>query len=48
MENKPNKYIAVAYKLYTITDGKSELAEEAPADKPFVFISGFGISLEDL
>ncbi len=47
MENKPNKYIAVAYKLYTITDGKSELVEEAPADKPFVFISGFGISLED-
>ena len=47
MGNKPNKYIAVAYKLYTITDGKSELVEEAPADKPFVFISGFGISLED-
>jgi FKBP-type peptidyl-prolyl cis-trans isomerase SlyD len=47
MENKPNKYIAVAYKLYTITDGNSKLEEEAPADKPFQFISGFGITLED-
>jgi FKBP-type peptidyl-prolyl cis-trans isomerase SlyD len=47
MGNKPNKYIAVAYKLYTITDGKSELVEEAPADKPFRFISGFGLTLDD-
>lgn len=47
MENKPNKYIAVAYKLYTITDGNSKFEEEAPADKPFKFISGFGATLKD-
>ena len=33
-----NKYITVAYKLYTLTDGKKELLEEAPADHPFQFI----------
>ena len=46
MENQLNKYIAVAYQLYTVENGKEELVEEAPADKPFVFISGFGIALE--
>ncbi len=47
MENQLDKYIAVAYKLYTTNDGKEELVEEATADKPFQFISGFGITLED-
>ena len=41
-----NKYITVAYKLYTLTDGKKELLEEAPADHPFQFISGIGYTLE--
>lgn len=47
MENQLDKYITVAYKLYTTNDGKEELVEEATADKPFQFISGFGITLED-
>ena len=46
MNNKPNKYIAVAYKLYTVDEGNTNLVEEAPSDKPFQFISGFGIALE--
>lgn len=45
MEKAPNKYIAVAYKLYTVADGASDFIEEAPASKPFVFISGMGITL---
>lgn len=41
-----NKYITVAYKLYTIEDGERELVEEAKADHPFQFISGLGTTLE--
>lgn len=43
METIENKYIAVAYKMYAIKDGKEELAEEAGIDQPFQFISGFGL-----
>lgn len=46
MESKLNKYIAVAYKLYTVKDGKEKLVEEAPEAKPFQFISGYGITLD--
>jgi FKBP-type peptidyl-prolyl cis-trans isomerase SlyD len=41
-----NKYITVAYKLYTIEDGERELVEEAKANHPFQFISGLGAALE--
>jgi FKBP-type peptidyl-prolyl cis-trans isomerase SlyD len=47
MDQKTNKYIAVAYELYTVTDGEKELVEEAPAHHPFQFVSGFGYALED-
>ena len=48
METGNNKYIAVAYKLYTVDkDGKKEMMEEAKADHPFQFISGLGTTLED-
>lgn len=47
MDNKRNKYIAVSYKLYTVENGKSELVEQTSAGKPFQFISGFGITLEE-
>lgn len=46
MEKENNKFIAVAYKLYSVADGKETLIEEAPADRPFVFITGFGITLD--
>lgn len=46
METVENKYITVAYKLYTIEDGEKELAEEADAGHPFQFISGLGVTLE--
>ena len=46
MEKTPNKYIAVAYELYTVNDGKSELVEKASAEEPFQFLSGFGTTIE--
>lgn len=46
MEQTPNKYIAVAYELYTEMDGKMELTEQAPAEHPFSFITGLGFTLE--
>ena len=39
METVENKYITVAYKLYTMEDGEKELFEEAKAEHPFQFIS---------
>lgn len=46
MESNLNKYIAVAYKLYTVKNGEKKLVEEAPEAKPFQFISGYGITLD--
>ncbi|MDE7379328.1 MAG: FKBP-type peptidyl-prolyl cis-trans isomerase [Paraprevotella sp.] len=46
METTPNKYITVAYELYTDFDGKRELVEKAPAEHPFQFISGLGTTLD--
>lgn len=46
MSNANNKYIAVSYRLYIDGDNGKELVEEAKADKPFHFISGFGIALD--
>ncbi|MBQ0061282.1 MAG: FKBP-type peptidyl-prolyl cis-trans isomerase [Bacteroidales bacterium] len=41
-----NKYITVAYELYTEMGGQMELTEKAPAEHPFQFISGLGFTLE--
>ena len=46
MENKPNKFIAVSYKLYIDGEKGRELVEEATTAKPFHFISGFGFALD--
>lgn len=47
MDKPKNKYITLTYKLYTVgDDGERELVEEATAERPFLFISGFGIALE--
>lgn len=47
MEIAENKYITVAYRLYTMENGEKELFEEAKAEHPFQFISGLGTTLED-
>lgn len=46
MEKTENKYIAVDYRLYSVTDGNKELVEQTSAERPFVFITGFGIALD--
>lgn len=47
MDNKQNKYISVSYQLYSIDeDGSRHLEEQTQQGNPFVFISGFGVSLD--
>mgnify|MGYP002620002413 CR=1 FL=1 len=46
MEDNKNKYIAVAYKLYSNKDGQTAMEEEATEELPFVFISGLGFALD--
>lgn len=46
-QQTPNKYVTVAYELYTDNDkGIYELVEKAPIEHPFQFISGLGIALD--
>lgn len=46
-QQTPNKYVTVAYELYTDNDkGIHELVEKAPIEHPFQFISGLGIALD--
>lgn len=46
MDTTPNKYITVAYELYTDYDGQRELVEKASAEHPFQFISDMGTTLD--
>lgn len=46
MEQAKNKFMSVVYQLYTVTDGKSTLEEQTSTDRPFEFITGFGIALD--
>lgn len=47
MSNAENKYIAVAYRLYSRDDdGSQELVEEATKGRPFWFITGLGMTLD--
>ncbi len=48
METVENKYITVAYKLYSIENGEKDFEEEAPAEHPFQFISGLGTDARSL
>ncbi|MCD8301755.1 MAG: FKBP-type peptidyl-prolyl cis-trans isomerase [Prevotellaceae bacterium] len=43
-----NRLISVSYELFTQFDGgKWKLEETAPADEPFQFVSGMGMTLDD-
>ena len=39
--------MAVSYTLYTVDGENREKIEEAPTTKPFEFISGFGVTLDE-
>ena len=43
-----HKFLAVHYQLYSVKDGERTLEEQTVREKPFQFISGFGVSLEAL
>ncbi len=45
-ESNLNKYVSVAYQLYTVDDEEEVLVEEATAEHPFQFITGYGIALD--
>lgn len=44
-EKTKNMFVAVAYNLYTIDNGKEEFIEEATIENPYTFLSGFGMVL---
>lgn len=46
MDQIKHKYIVLTYKLYTKQDGKEKLAEEATEERPFSFLTGFGMALD--
>ncbi len=46
MEQKNNRFMSVIYQLYTVTDGQKNLEEQTGEEKPFEFITGFGIALD--
>lgn len=46
MSNTTHRYIAVSYRLYTDGENGKEMIEEATAERPFNFVSGFGIALD--
>ena len=46
MADNSNKYIAIQYKLYTVDEKGEHLVEQTTPDRPFDFISGFGLALE--
>lgn len=46
MAEETNKYISVAYQLYTVDNGKETLVEETTEEKPFEFITGFGLAID--
>lgn len=47
MEQMSHKYVTVAYELYSDNaKGVHELIEKAPAEHPFQFVSGLGMTLD--
>ena len=46
-EQNKNLYIAVAYKLFAAGEKTLQFIEEATDERPFVFISGFGVTLPE-
>lgn len=40
-----NKFIKISYSLYDTTHGTPELIEQTSEERPFIFISGMGVTL---
>lgn len=46
MEKISHRFLSVVYQLHTVTDGEMTLQEQTASDRPFEFITGFGIALD--
>ena len=46
MEEKKKRFLSVVYELYTVKDGEKNLEEQTGEERPFEFITGFGIALD--
>ena len=46
MNKAQNKFMSVVYQLYTVTDGENKLEEQTGTERPFEFITGFGVALD--
>ena len=44
--DKKNKFISATYQLYSVVDGKKELEEQTGDDRPYMFVTGFGLSID--
>lgn len=46
MEDHKNRFLSVRYQLYSLQNGEKTLEEQTNPEKPFEFITGFGIALD--
>jgi FKBP-type peptidyl-prolyl cis-trans isomerase SlyD len=46
MEETKNRFMSVIYQLYTVVNNEKTLEEQTGNDRPFEFITGFGIALD--
>jgi len=46
MDQTKNRFLSVVYQLYTVTDGEKNLEEQTGEERPFQFITGYGIALD--
>ena len=46
MDKAQNEFMSVVYQLYTVTDGENKLEEQTGTERPFEFITGFGVALD--
>ena len=46
MDKPQNRFLSVTYQLYTVIDGEKSLEEQTGPDRPFEFITGYGIALD--
>ena len=46
MDKPQNRFLSVTYELYTVSNGEKTLEEQTGTERPFEFITGYGIALD--
>ena len=46
MDKPQNRFLSVVYELYTVNEGEKTLEEQTGTERPFEFITGYGIALD--